>query len=207
MSRVFTPANYPKWGLCVTASQRSMLVDGLERDRTFLSRQHGEGLHRPLWQCVGIDGLVGMIVMIMSIGSSDLIHKRIEPKKHHGDCLSSLSHTILLLLVFFCLSHFLLPWGFHLKACLTRLDAAFCIVSNPHWFPSTQLDFDVILIILLPDVFFSLIGFSASLKHRLTAVYCFWIFRHFLFPYTCSLLGSSIFLRLKSLFIICSSWL
>lgn len=48
MSRVFTPANYPKWGLCVTASQRSMLVDGLERDRTFLSRQHGEGLHRPL---------------------------------------------------------------------------------------------------------------------------------------------------------------
>ncbi|KAL8579903.1 hypothetical protein ACOMHN_039690 [Nucella lapillus] len=42
LERVFTPANFPKWGLCVTASQRSMLVDGLQRDRTFLSRMQAQ---------------------------------------------------------------------------------------------------------------------------------------------------------------------
>ncbi|KAK7097452.1 hypothetical protein V1264_004429 [Littorina saxatilis] len=42
LDRVYTPANYPKWGLCVTASQRTMLVDGLERDKTFLSRSQAQ---------------------------------------------------------------------------------------------------------------------------------------------------------------------
>ncbi|XP_076446288.1 uncharacterized protein LOC143283803 [Babylonia areolata] len=37
-NRVFTPAKYPKWGLCVTASQRAMMVSGIKRDRTFLSK-------------------------------------------------------------------------------------------------------------------------------------------------------------------------
>ena len=54
LSRVYTPANFPLWGLCVTASQRSMLVDGLERDRAFLSRQRSK-----IWRGVGKGGLGG----------------------------------------------------------------------------------------------------------------------------------------------------